>query len=94
MLAKLGQCFRPWSTADETAPISDARQQRLDVHQNVVLTGEVRAVTGLETRLHEAAQLGFTQAVVPKSNLVDAPRLPLETRGVATVHDALDVLLS
>src|SRR5438093_2773903 len=60
----------------------------------VGLTGEVRAVTGLETRLHEAAQLGFTQAVVPKSNLVDAPRLPLETRGVATVHDALDVLLS
>jgi len=60
----------------------------------VGLTGEVRAVTGLETRLHEAKQLGFTQAVVPKSNLLDAPRLPLETHGVATVHDALDVLLS
>jgi len=60
----------------------------------VGLTGEVRAVTGLEARLREAAQLGFTQAVVPKSNLLEAPRLPLEAHGVATVHDALDVLLS
>src|SRR5881628_1058428 len=60
----------------------------------VGLTGEVRAVTGLETRLREAAQLGFTQAVVPKSNLLEAPRLPVEAHGVATVHDALDALLS
>ena len=60
----------------------------------VGLTGEVRAVTGLEPRLREAAQLGFTQAVVPKSNLLEAPRLPLEAHGVATVHDALDALLS
>jgi len=60
----------------------------------VGLTGEVRAVTGLEARLREAAQLGFTQAVVPKSNLLETPRLPLEAHGVATVHDALDVLLS
>src|SRR5881296_2136326 len=60
----------------------------------VGLTGEVRAVTGLETRLHEAAQLGFTQAVVPRSNLIETPRPPLEAHGVATVHEALDVLLS
>ena len=60
----------------------------------VGLTGEVRAVTGLEARLREAAQLGFTQAVVPKSNLLEAPRLPVEVHGVATVHDALDALLS
>jgi len=60
----------------------------------VGLTGEVRAVTGLEARLREAAQLGFTQAVVPKSNLLESPRLPLEAHGVATVHEALDVLLS
>ena len=59
----------------------------------VGLTGEVRAVTGLEARLREAAQLGFRQALVPQSNLADNPRLPLETHGVATVHAALDVLL-
>jgi DNA repair protein RadA/Sms len=59
----------------------------------VGLTGEVRAVTGLEARLREAAQLGFRQAVVPQSNLTDKPRLALETHGVATVHEALDALL-
>jgi DNA repair protein RadA/Sms len=59
----------------------------------VGLTGEVRAVSGLEARLREAAQLGFRQAVVPQSNLADGPRLPLEAHGVATVHAALDVLL-
>src|SRR5436309_2461860 len=60
----------------------------------VGLTGEVRAVTGLEARLREAAQLGFTQVVVPRSILLETPRPPLEAHGVATVHEALDVLLS
>ena len=36
----------------------------------VGLTGEVRAIGGLETRLREAAALGFGQAVVPRSSLV------------------------
>lgn len=59
----------------------------------VGLTGEVRAVTGLETRLREAAALGFREAVVPRSNLEAPARLPLEVRGVATVHAALDLLV-
>jgi DNA repair protein RadA/Sms len=60
----------------------------------VGLTGEVRAVTGLEARLREAAALGFREAVVPRSSLVEQPRLPLAARGVATVHDALDLLVA
>lgn len=59
----------------------------------VGLTGEVRAVTGLAARLAEAAQLGFRQAVVPRSNLEDGQGWPLEVRGVATVAEALDLLL-
>jgi DNA repair protein RadA/Sms len=59
----------------------------------VGLTGEVRAVTGLETRLREAAQLGFRHAVVPKSNLVDGVKLPVDVHGVRTVNEALDALL-
>ncbi|MGH7388401.1 MAG: DNA repair protein RadA [Candidatus Rokuibacteriota bacterium] len=59
----------------------------------VGLTGEVRAVTGLEARLREAAALGFREAVVPQSNLAEQPRLPLEARGVTTVHAALDLLV-
>jgi DNA repair protein RadA/Sms len=59
----------------------------------VGLTGEVRAVSGLEARLREAAALGFREAVVPQSNLAEQPRLPLEARGVGTVHAALDLLV-
>jgi DNA repair protein RadA/Sms len=59
----------------------------------VGLTGEVRAVTGLEARLREAAALGFKEAVVPQSNLLEQTRPPLALHGVATVRDALDALL-
>ena len=59
----------------------------------VGLTGEVRAVGGLETRLKEAAQLGFRHAVVPASNLTDRVTLPLEVHGVGTVDEAIGALL-
>jgi DNA repair protein RadA/Sms len=59
----------------------------------VGLTGEVRAVSGLETRLRAAAQLGFRSAVVPKSGLADVKGLPLTVKGVATVGEAVEALL-
>jgi DNA repair protein RadA/Sms len=59
----------------------------------VGLTGEVRGITGLETRLRAAAQLGFRAAVVPKGSLAEAKGLPLAVKGVATVGEALEVLL-
>ena len=59
----------------------------------VGLTGEVRAVSGVELRLKEAAALGFRRAVVPRSNAVDRAKPPLEVRGVATVNEALEALL-
>jgi DNA repair protein RadA/Sms len=59
----------------------------------VGLTGEVRAVGGLEARLREAAQLGFREAVVPQNNLAEPGRLPLEVHGVDTVRAALDLLV-
>ena len=59
----------------------------------VGLTGEVRAVTGLESRLRAAAQLGFRSAVVPKSSGGEATAAPLKVRGVATVTEAVEALL-
>ena len=59
----------------------------------VGLTGEVRAVTGVEARVKEAAALGFHEAVVPKGNLSDAARLALPVHGVGTIHEAVDALL-
>jgi DNA repair protein RadA/Sms len=57
----------------------------------VGLTGEVRAVNGVDVRLRAAAQLGFKSAVIPRSNVEGA--LPLSVKGVATVSDALGALL-
>jgi DNA repair protein RadA/Sms len=59
----------------------------------VGLTGEVRAVAGLESRLRAAAQLGFRSAVVPKSSAAEVRAAPLSVRGVATVSEALEALL-
>ena len=59
----------------------------------VGLTGEVRAVAGLELRLREAAALGFRRAIVPQSNVLEPPKTSLDVRGVATVGDALAILL-
>jgi DNA repair protein RadA/Sms len=59
----------------------------------VGLTGEVRAVGGLEPRLAEAAGLGFSAAVVPRSNLVPGVPHALEVKGVASVDEALALLV-
>ncbi|HYS16924.1 MAG TPA: DNA repair protein RadA [Candidatus Binatia bacterium] len=59
----------------------------------VGLTGEVRAVAGLELRLREAAALGFRRAIVPRSNVLEPGKVSLDIHGVATVGDALAALL-
>jgi DNA repair protein RadA/Sms len=59
----------------------------------VGLTGEVRAVGGLEPRLAEAAGLGFLTAVVPRSSLVTGARYPVDVKGVASVEEALGLLV-
>ena len=59
----------------------------------VGLTGEVRAVGGLEARLREAAALGFTQAVVPRSSLVPGLPHPLAVTGVSTLEEAIGLLV-
>src|SRR5438105_7766806 len=53
------------------------------------LSGELRGVGQLEQRLREAAKLGFTRALVPRSGAVDAA---IDIEPVATLRDALRVL--
>ena len=59
----------------------------------VGLTGEVRAVSGFDARLREAAALGFQEAIVPRNNLADAAPSAISTKGVSTVEEAIRVLL-
>jgi DNA repair protein RadA/Sms len=56
----------------------------------VGLGGEVRSVNSMERRLMEAARLGFTRAIVPRSTAAVA--IDLELIRVATISEALGEL--
>ena len=57
------------------------------------LSGECRAVSGLEYRVKEAARLGFRRAVVPWRNLEKRPvKADIELIPVKTVYEALHLL--
>jgi DNA repair protein RadA/Sms len=61
------------------------------------LTGELRAVSGLERRLREASRLGFKRAVVPRpggrQEALPARLAGLEVVGAATLREALAAAL-
>ncbi len=63
----------------------------------VGLSGELRSIGQLARRLHEAAKLGFTRALTPRSTLPrrggDSPPQGIEVIGVRTLYDALEVAL-
>jgi DNA repair protein RadA/Sms len=64
-------------------------QDKLIVFGEVGLAGEVRPVQRGQERLKEAAKLGFTKAIVPKSNVAKQPVKGLEVIGVERLEQAL-----
>ncbi|MCK6255162.1 DNA repair protein RadA [Fictibacillus sp. KIGAM418] len=60
----------------------------------VGLTGEVRRVSRIDQRIHEAAKLGFERAIIPDKNL-GGWTIPkgIEVIGVSTVEEALHYTL-
>ncbi len=75
---------------------SSARNQALGpstlVLGEVGLAGEVRAVSQIEARLAEAAQLGFDRCVLPRGNARRLGSVPLELVPVDTVQEAVERL--
>lgn len=59
----------------------------------VGLTGELRQVSHLERRLHEAEKMGFQKAVVPRGNALKSYHGSLTVTGVGTVVEALQLIL-
>lgn len=75
---------------------SSFKDKIIDKHWIVMgevgLTGEVRSISRLETRLKEAHKLGFTKAVVPDSK--GLPKIEgLQIYPVKTVRQGIDVVL-
>ncbi len=59
----------------------------------VGLTGEVRAIGHIETRVVESRKMGFTRCLVPKSNLKRMGGVgEIDIVGVKTVEEAIEVL--
>jgi len=65
---------------------------KLIVFGEVGLAGEVRPVQRGQERLREAAKLGFTHAIVPKSNLPKQAIAGMEVKGVERLDQALQLL--
>ncbi len=58
------------------------------------LTGEIRRVNRIETRINEAQKLGFKKIYVPKNNLKDwTTPTGIEVVGVTTIRQALKLIL-
>ena len=59
----------------------------------VGLTGEVRAISYLEKRIHEAFKLGFKKCIVPKKNIKNLEKIDrTNVIGVDNIREALEVL--
>ena len=86
--ADLGICLAAASSFTERAVAAETV-----VLGEVGLTGEVRAVSGFEVRLREAAALGFKHAVVPTNNVSGDVHAPLAVHGVGSVEEAIGLLL-
>jgi DNA repair protein RadA/Sms len=60
----------------------------------VGLSGELRAVSQLETRLKEATKLGFNRCLVPQSRQLDKMKLPgVEILGARSLAQTLEIAL-
>jgi DNA repair protein RadA/Sms len=59
----------------------------------VSLSGELRRVSRLDARVHEAARLGFARAGVPAAQADELKNVALEVIPLATLADAIEELL-
>lgn len=78
------------------AVVSSFRNKVLDqgvvIFGEVGLTGEVRAVSQVEQRMHEAIKLGFKKCVIPKGNQEQAVS-GIETIVVENVEEMIQIIL-
>jgi DNA repair protein RadA/Sms len=73
--------------------IADAPVPRsVVIFGEVGLAGEIRPVPYGEERLREAAKLGFTHAIAPRSNLPKRSIVGMKTIGVRKLGEALDAI--
>jgi len=80
--AAIGSSFRNRPVAADIAMVGE-----------VGLSGELRAVSHLETRLKEAAKLGFKRCVLPASSVKSLKDPPLQLLPARSLNEALEQAL-
>jgi len=68
--------------------------EKLIAFGEVGLSGEVRSVSRVEARVNEAARLGFTQCVLPRSCIKQITNKPngMELIGIKNIKEALNII--
>lgn len=68
--------------------------EKLIAFGEVGLSGEIRSVSRVQARVNEAARLGFTQCVLPKSCIKQITKKPdgIELIGVRNIKEALSII--
>ncbi|MCP3954422.1 MAG: DNA repair protein RadA, partial [Desulfobacterales bacterium] len=57
------------------------------------LTGEIRAVAHIESRIKEAAKMGFSQCIVPKNTIKQITKVKnIEVVGVSFLKEVMEML--
>ena len=80
-------------TAVASSFLDRSIQKGTIIFGEVGLTGEVRAIGHVETRIAEAKKMGFTRCLVPKSNLKRMTKIKgIEIIGVKTISQAMEEL--
>ena len=80
-------------TAVASSFLDRSIQKGTIIFGEVGLTGEVRAIGHVETRIAEAKKMGFTRCLVPKSNLKRMAKIKgIEIVGVKTISFAMEEL--
>ncbi len=61
----------------------------------VGLSGEIRSVSRVQSRVNEAARLGFTQCILPRGSVKQLTKVPdgIEIIGVKNIKQALSMIL-
>ncbi len=69
-------------------------EEKLIAFGEVGLSGEIRSVSRVQARVNEAARLGFTQCVLPRSCIKQITKKPdgIELIGVKNIKEALSII--
>ena len=68
--------------------------EKLIAFGEVGLSGEIRSVSRVQARVNEAARLGFTACVLPRSSIKQITNKPegIELIGVKNIKEALEII--